>query len=117
MGPGETFIVLILGITILGYVFFTARHRERMSIIDKGVDPSLFVSKGKTSTFFTLKLGMLAVGVSLGIIVALILGEIFEDLPVEPVVIAMILLFGGVSLIVNFTIESKIISKSKKEEE
>ncbi|MCY1384550.1 hypothetical protein D9M69_728200 [compost metagenome] len=100
-----------MGITILGYIFFTARHRERMSIIDKGVDPSLFVSKGKSGTMFTLKLGMLAVGVSLGIIAAMILDEIFDNLHVEPVVIAMILLFGGASLIINFLIESRINSE------
>lgn len=107
MGPGETFIALILGITILGYVFFTARHRERMSMIDKGVDPSIFVSKDKSSIRFTLKLGMLAIGVSLGIIAGLTLQAIYHEIS-EGIVVAMILLFGGISLIANFMVERKM---------
>lgn len=110
MGPGETFGALILGITILGYVFFTARHRERMSMIDKGVGPSLFTSKEKEGARFTLKLGMLALGVALGILTALMITENYRNLPTEPIVIAMILLFGGSSLIINFLIERKIDS-------
>lgn len=117
MGPGETFLALIIGITVLGYIFFTARHRERMSIIDKGVDPTLFVSKGKkNSSNLTLKLGMLALGVSLGILMALFITKTFEDIPGEPVVIAMILLFGGGSLVINFLIERKMDSESKDQE-
>lgn len=107
MGPGETFIALILGITILGYVFFNARHRERMSMIDKGVDPSIFVSKEKSSARFTLKLGMLAIGVSLGIITGVTLQTIYNHIS-DGVVVAMILLFGGISLIVNFMVERKM---------
>lgn len=107
---------MIIGITILGYFFFTARHRERMSIIDKGVDPSLFVSKERNgSRWFTLKLGMLAMGISLGILTALVITEVFENLPTEPIVISMILLFGGGSLIANFLIERKIDSNNKNE--
>jgi len=87
-----------------------------MSIIDKGVDPTLFVSKEKkNSSNLTLKLGMLAFGVSLGIIATIFIVEAFEDIPGEPVIIAMVLLFGGASLIVNFLIERKMDSDSRDE--
>ena len=89
-----------------------------MSIIDKGVDPALFVSKGKRgSNYLTLKLGMLALGVSLGILTALFITETFEDIPGEPVVLSMILLFGGGSLIANYLVERKIDSESKEGKE
>lgn len=88
-----------------------------MSMIDKGVSPSLFFSKEKSGIRLTLKLGMLAVGIAVGILMAMILVETFDNLRGEPIVIAMILLFGGISLITNFLIERKMDEDSKKDAE
>ncbi|MCD8540703.1 MAG: hypothetical protein LRY55_13745 [Leadbetterella sp.] len=91
-----------------------------MSMIDKGVNSSLFSSNFKGGgARFTLKLGMLAIGVSLGILTSVMITEIFEDIQREPVIIAILLLFGGVSLIANFLIERKMDSDAgpKKDEE
>lgn len=109
--PVPVLITGIIGLAILGYVYFTTRHKERMSMIDKGVDASLFTSK-KNRISPTLKLGMLAIGVALGIIAAMTLTQNFDNLHEGPVVISMILLFGGSSLIANFFIERKMDSDS-----
>lgn len=108
MGPGETFIALIIGLTFLGYIVVNARHRERMSMMEKGVDPSLYASKGKTMGSITLKLGMLALGVAVGIMVSFIIIGIWESLPSDGVTIACMLLFGGLSLILNYWLERKM---------
>ena len=59
-----TFFLAVAGIL---YVYLTTRHNERMAMIEKGADPALFQSKPKAKSFF-LKIGMLMVGVSIGIV-------------------------------------------------
>jgi len=85
-------------------------------MIDKGVNSSLFLSKEKGSLRLTLKLGMLAIGVSLGIITGILLRESFDRMN-DGIVLAAILLFGGISLIVNFLIERKMDEDAKKDAE
>lgn len=113
-GPGGVFIMGIIGITLMFYVFFTGRHRERMSMIDKGVDANIFYSKKRHSISPTLKFGMLLVGVAVGIL----LGEVLSNntnINRGTAYMSMIFLFGGISLIINFLIERKIDSGSEKE--
>ncbi|MCF0056233.1 DUF6249 domain-containing protein [Dyadobacter sp. CY356] len=94
----------------IAYVFMMTRHRERISMIDKGVDASIFVGKNNPSLSPTLKFGMLSVGIALGIITANILRHIFY-FEKGIAFTSMIFLFGGLSLIANFLIERKLDRK------
>ncbi|WP_299668008.1 DUF6249 domain-containing protein [uncultured Polaribacter sp.] len=65
------------------YVFFSTRNKERLALIDKGVDATVFM-KGqqdrKTAPFWKvliLNLGLLAMGVGVGILLATILSYHF----------------------------------------
>ena len=73
----ETLVAFIaLFATVFGimYVHYTTRNKERMALIEKGADASLFNTgrEGIKWAFnwnkFTLKLGMLFMGIALGII-------------------------------------------------
>lgn len=103
----EILIPLGLFASVFGilYVYLTARNRERMSMIDKGVDPSIFTTK-KNYANLTLKFGMLLVGVALGILVGSLIDE-YTTLPEEVGYFSMIFLFGGLALIVNSIMEDK----------
>jgi hypothetical protein len=94
--------------TIFGiiYVFLVTRYRERMSMLEKGIDPSLFTSKQNT-TSNTLKLGMLSVGIALGILIGSLLYKngLLDRATAN---FAMIFLFGGLSLILNFVINRRL---------
>jgi len=107
----EILIPLAFFASIFGilYVYFTARNRERMSMIDKGVDPSIFTSKRNYANM-TLKFGMLLVGVALGILVGSLIDE-YTTLPEEVAYFSMIFLFGGLALIVNSIMEDKQANK------
>jgi hypothetical protein len=93
------------GIFGIVYVIVMTRFRERMAMLERGVDPSSFVSKGNKTA--TLKWGMLCVGVALGIIIGNALEEsnVLEE---EVAYLSMIFLFGGLSLILNYIIDRKI---------
>ncbi len=87
------------------YVFLMTRHRERMSMLEKGVDPSLFTPR-PISQSYTLKFGMLSTGVALGILLGNLLNKTY-DIERGPAFLSMVFLFGGLSLIANYMIDRK----------
>ncbi len=107
MGPGEVIIPITLFAGIFGifYVFIAARNKERMAMIEKGADASMFVTKRKYFAM-TLKIGMLLVGVALGILIGSLIDE-YTTLPSEVGYFSMIFLFGGIALITNSILEKK----------
>ena len=103
----EVLIPLIVFSSIFGiaYVFLNTRNKERLSLIEKGADASLFATK-KNRSNLTLKFGMLAVGIGTGILIASIL-ESYTVLDEEVAYPSMIFLFGGLFLVANALIENK----------
>ncbi|MGA2407467.1 MAG: DUF6249 domain-containing protein [Bacteroidales bacterium] len=106
------FIALFATVFGIFYVSVTTRNKERMSLIDKGADASLFNTgkEGQRSLFnwnkLTLKIGMLFMGVGIGIIAGAIL-ESFRVMPTGPDYVSMIFLFGGFSLVLFYLIDRK----------
>jgi hypothetical protein len=107
-----TFVALLATVFGLGYIYYTTRNRERMALIEKGADASLFnTGKEGGKTFinwskFTLKIGMLAIGIALGIIVGSLFAErsvLDEDASYS----SMVFFFGGLSLVVFYIIDRK----------
>jgi hypothetical protein len=94
-------VVLIL------YVYFTSRNKERLALIEKGADASLFKTSSKP--FPTLKIGMFLIGIGIGILMGNIVATLTR-LETQVAYFSMILLFGGASLIIFYLIE-----KNKKE--
>ncbi len=103
----EIFIPLTMFAAIFGifYLYITARNKERLSMIEKGADASMFTRKRKYYAM-TLKVGMLLVGISLGILIGSFIDE-YTTLPEEVGYFSMIFLFGGLALIINALMEKK----------
>ena len=101
-------IPLIVFSSIFGmvYVFLNTRNKERLSLIEKGADASLFATKKTHRSNLTLKFGMLAVGIGVGILIASIL-ETYTVLDEEVAYPSMIFLFGGLFLVANAMVEKK----------
>jgi len=94
------------GIFGIVYVFLMTRYKERMAMLEKGVDPSLFTSRNNSKSH-TLKLGMLCIGIAIGILLGNLLYK--NDWLDESVAyLSMIFLSGGISLVLNFIIDRKI---------
>lgn len=102
------FFATVFGIM---YLFYTTRHKERLALIDKGAEASLF-NTGKDGIGFSwgkfsMKLGMLAIGIALGILVGSMLasnGTLDEDTSYA----SMIFLFGGLSLVMFYFVDRKL---------
>jgi len=111
----ETLIAFIaLFATVFGilYVHYTTRNKERMALIEKGADASLFNTgkEGMKYSFswnkFTLKTGMFLMGIGLGIIAGAILTS-FSVMEEGANYVSMIFLFGGLSLVLFYLIDRK----------
>jgi hypothetical protein len=97
-----TFFLAIFGIV---YVVISARNRERLAMIEKGVSPSSFMEnthRKRTS----IRLGMLSVGIALGILAGQMIGH-FTIMHREPATFSMIFLFGGLALVVEHYLAKK----------
>lgn len=113
MGPGVTFIAFFATVFGIMYVFYHTRNKERMALIEKGADASLFNTGKENSrnyiwnwSKFTLKIGMLAMGISAGIIAGAIL-ESYNIMPDGPGYVSMVFFFGGLSLVLFYVFDRK----------
>jgi threonine dehydrogenase-like Zn-dependent dehydrogenase len=106
------FIAFLASVFGIFYVFVTTRNKERMSLIEKGADASLFNTgkEGQKSWFnwnkATLKFGMLLMGVGVGIIAGSILDSM-DAMEHGAEYTSMVFLFGGLSLVLFYLIDRK----------
>lgn len=112
MEAAIVFIALFAAVFGIMYIFYSTRHKERLALIEKGADASLFNTGREGARYglnwskFTLKVGMLFMGIAVGIIVGAILsnaGVLDEDANYP----AMIFFWGGLSLVIFYLIDRK----------
>ena len=97
-------ISFFAAIVLIIYLFLSTRNKERMALIEKGADASLFQSKPRS--FSILKIGMFLAGIGLGILFGNIVA-VSTSLKTETAYFSMIFLFAGCSLIISHLIEKK----------
>jgi len=107
----EIVIPVTLFASIFGivYMFLTTRNKERMAMIEKGMDISLLTKRSDSSSpinFWVIKVGLLMVGIAIGVFIGSLAsrGLMNED-EAYP---TMILLFGGLALISSYFLEKKL---------
>jgi hypothetical protein len=111
----EVLIPLIVFGTFFGiaYVFFTTRNKERLALIEKGADASLFnTGTGKSGWMRgVLTLGLLAIGIGVGVLLGglLEMGGLDEEISFT----AMIFVCGGIGLVVGFFLNRKLEKEEK----
>ena len=101
--------IMITGIvfaTIYGLFFLFIRRRERLTLIEKGMDASIFYQKDKNTSYISLRYGMLFIGVGVGILLGNILA-VTTNLYEEVAYFSMIFLGGGIALVANYLIEQR----------
>lgn len=112
MEPLIAFIAFFATVFGIMYVYYTSRNKERMALIEKGADASLFNTgkEGLKGSFswgkFTLKTGMLFMGVALGIMTGAIItnaGILNEGANY----VSMIFFFGGLGLVLFYVFDRK----------
>lgn len=87
-------------------VIISARNRERMAMIEKGVNPKDFLVQRKLGVYSVLKWALLLVGVGLGVFLGSVL-ETYTNIPEEPAYLGCALLFGGLGLVIAFVLQKR----------
>ncbi len=98
-----TFFASVFGIF---YIYISARNRERMALIEKGADASLFhTGKSKASRrLIILNIALTLMGIGLGITIAIFL---YQATGMEEVYPAAIFLMAGAGLLISFLMGNK----------
>jgi hypothetical protein len=112
----EILVPIALFATIFGIVWIavSARNKERLALIEKGLDAGIFKEAGQIHwRYGALKFGLLAIGIGIGLVVANILdaNNIMDE---EVAYFAMIFIFGGLGLLSYYKLMGKI--KPEKED-
>jgi hypothetical protein len=99
-------IGFFLAIFAILYVYWTTRTRERLALIDKGADASIF--KTGASKYALLKWGIFLIGLAVGVITGYALSN---DVNEVVAFFTMIFFFGGLALIVAHFITNALSKK------
>ncbi|SHI60789.1 DUF6249 domain-containing protein [Algibacter luteus] len=112
MGSELIIIPIIFG-AIFGvfYLYFSTRNKERLALIEKGADASIFVKgKGYTAPIWKiliLNLSLLLMGIGLGVFIASILDQ-YTTLDEDAVYPATIFLMAGLGLFIGFNMTKNL---------
>lgn len=115
MGP-DMLIPVSFFATIFGifYLMYSTRNRERLALIEKGVDASIFMRGRRESTpmwkVFILNFAYLLIGSGLGIFIALLITT-YTDLNNGAVYPSIIIIMAGIGLLAGFN-KSKDLDKN-----
>jgi hypothetical protein len=111
---GEVIIIALIFGAIFGvfYLYFSTRNKERLALIEKGADASIFV-KGKRNgvapfwKLFILNLSLLLIGIGLAIFIASVLVDAI-GMDEEVAFPGTIFLMAGIGLLAGFTLSKKL---------
>lgn len=103
-GLTAIFILIVIFGFIFSIVYVNIRRRERQMMIEKGMDASNFFTKRQSS--YSLKFGLLFVGIAIGIILGNILHN-YAYMDEESAYFSMIFLFGGLGLVIDYFLEKR----------
>ena len=113
-----TGILISLGLFAMIFGIVYLYKRERMAMIERGMDPRRY--KPQSAPYPTLKWGLLLVGAGSGLFLAFLLDRIafkndyYDSNPA--IYFSMIAIFGGLGLFASYRIEKKDSDKNPDKE-
>ena len=111
---GVIAVLLIIFGSIFGvfYLFYSTRNKERLALIEKGAEATIFV-KGRPKNaapfwkVLILNISLLLMGIGFGVFLALIL-DTYTGLDSDAVYPSMIFFMAGVGLFAGFNLTKKL---------
>ena len=109
------FICLFIVVFGIFYLYYNTRNKERLALIEKDKDVSVFFSKRPSKSNMVWKivipnLGLIAIGVGTGILFGSFLNHV-AGMEEEIAISASIFLMSGIGLLVGFFMTKQMDSK------
>ncbi|WDF55912.1 DUF6249 domain-containing protein [Mucilaginibacter sp. KACC 22063] len=106
-------ILICLGFFLSVFGIIYLYRRERMAMIERGMDPRRY--KQQPQPYQNLKWGLLLIGAGLGLFISFILDRtVFKESmdDNEAIYFSLIAIFGGLGLFISYLVEKKEWDKS-----
>ncbi|TJY36343.1 DUF6249 domain-containing protein [Pontimicrobium aquaticum] len=114
MGSEIVIVPIMFGVLFgIFYLFISSRNKERLALIEKGADASIFnIGKraGSSWKVVIINLACLLMGIGLGVFIANLL-DTYSNLDSEAVYPALIFFMAGVGLFVGYTQTKKALDE------
>ena len=113
---GDILVPMSMFLAIFGvvYLYLSTRNKERLALIEKGVDASIFMRGAQDRPPFykviLLNLALLLMGIGIGAFVALLLAT-YTSLNENALYPAIIFTMAGASLFVGFNLTKNLDQK------
>ncbi|NNE30754.1 MAG: hypothetical protein HKN40_00140 [Winogradskyella sp.] len=104
-----SFFAAIFGMV---YLYYSTRNKERLALIEKGADASIFNLGKRTGSSWkviVINLAFLLMGIGLGVLLANIL-DTYSGLDGDAIYPSMIFLMAGIGLYVGYTQTRKALN-------
>ncbi len=114
MNPLIIPLIAIIGGSIMIIFLRYFQNVERMSMIEKGMNPldNQLLRRNRISPDNTLRFGLLLVGAGLGLLIGAIIQPYLHS-DSDSIQLALIMIFGGAGLLLSYTIQLKNDKKSQ----
>ncbi len=99
-------IGFFLAIFAILYVYWTTRTKERLALIEKGLDAGIF--KGECSQLALVKWGIFLIALGVGVVAGFALSRAIDEVVAF---FTAILVCGGLGLIVAYFVTTKLMNK------
>ena len=99
-------IGFFLAVFAILYVYWTTRTKERLALVEKGLDAGIF--KGECSQLALVKWGIFLIAIGLGVVAGFALSRAINEVVAF---FTAILVCGGLGLIVAYLVTNKLLTK------
>lgn len=99
-------IGFFLAVFAILYVYWTTRTKERLALVEKGLDAGIF--KGECSQLALVKWGIFLIAIGIGVVAGFALSRAINEVVAF---FTAILVCGGLGLIVAYLVTNKLLNK------
>ena len=99
-------IGFFLAVFAILYVYWTTRTKERLALVEKGLDAGIF--KGECSQLALVKWGIFLIAIGIGVVAGFALSTAINEVVAF---FTSILVCGGLGLIVAYFVTNKLLEK------